>query len=526
MLKLNPAFWRAVHSLTHPVSLCAIVLLIIKDHWLRYHYPSWLTGKLGDCAWLILAPFIAALLFALLPPLGQSARRVALASLLFIGLWFALAKTTPLVHRLTTETLYMLVDWRGSLHMDVTDLLALPSLYISWRIWQNAPQSPFNLRPLAYVALGLGLFGTLASDSYIFHDKGVVTICAINDALYLNAMNYEDINNNSSSYDWVSYDGGLTWSNVQKPMDEVAVCSSADIVRDPTNPQIQYRWVADERIERSVDGGQTWQTDYTLSYVQEDVRPYLYYRQYDEDYNGRIVQIERVPVSAILDPKTGNILFAMSWYGILVRLSSGIYEWVGVSLYGIENLLHPDRILGALFYELWLAAMLPFLIITTSTAYMRRARFLRKLWLAVGWLGWLALAFYFLPMDKANMKGMLASDWYVIGAIGLGLLVFVALPLSIGAVYDVTYNFPRAWRPLLLAGFGTGLLYLLPLVAWSQGIVPNYRTANLFALLLTACVLYTSRSYLLPILQNVSTFSKKKKKMPTLDEQDVSLDMG
>ena len=62
----NPAFWRALHSLAHPVSLAAVALLLFNDHWLRWHYPSWLTGKLGDFTWLVFAPFIAALLWPLL----------------------------------------------------------------------------------------------------------------------------------------------------------------------------------------------------------------------------------------------------------------------------------------------------------------------------------------------------------------------------------------------------------------------------------------------------------------------------
>ena len=35
----NRAFWRAFHSLTHPLSLLAIGVLLFNDHWLR-HQPS------------------------------------------------------------------------------------------------------------------------------------------------------------------------------------------------------------------------------------------------------------------------------------------------------------------------------------------------------------------------------------------------------------------------------------------------------------------------------------------------------
>jgi len=67
-MRPNRAFQRAMHSLAHPISLGAIVLLLFNDHWLRWNHPSWLTGKLGDFAWLAFAPFIAALLLAWVIP--------------------------------------------------------------------------------------------------------------------------------------------------------------------------------------------------------------------------------------------------------------------------------------------------------------------------------------------------------------------------------------------------------------------------------------------------------------------------
>ncbi len=517
MPKLTPTFWRALHSLGHPASLFAIVLLLFNDHWLRYHHPSWLSGKLGDFAWLVFAPFIAALFFALLPPLGQSARRVGVVSFVFIGLWFALAKTTPLVHHLTTETLYAIVGWRGTLRMDATDLLTLPALLIGWRIWRHSADTALALRPLAYIAFGLGIWGTLASDSYYYYDSGISEICASQDALYIALADYEP---NTDTYDWVSYDGGLTWSPIERLREEVnATCSDKASVSDPQNPSIQYRWVPNERIERSADGGQTWLTDYPLDYLQQDVRPYLYYRLYDQDFDGRNVELIPAPLGAIADAQTGNLLFAMGWYGVLVRQPSGHYQWVGTDLYNIQNLLGPEPLVNALFYELWLAAMLPFLIITTSAAYMRHSGLLRRLWLVVGWVGWFALAVAFLPADKSDLTGVISSDFYWIGFISIILLFFVALPLSIGAVVDITRNFSQVWQPLLVCGVGTGLLYLAPLLAWSQGRIPRYGTANAFALLLAACGIWASWRYLRLRLPKTPNPKKKKTSPPDVHHQ-------
>ena len=43
----NKAFWRAIHSLAHPVTIAAVIGLLLNDHLLRHNWPSWWTGKLS-----------------------------------------------------------------------------------------------------------------------------------------------------------------------------------------------------------------------------------------------------------------------------------------------------------------------------------------------------------------------------------------------------------------------------------------------------------------------------------------------
>jgi hypothetical protein len=40
----NKAFWRAVHSLAHPVTIAAVIGLLLNDHLLRHNWPSWWTA--------------------------------------------------------------------------------------------------------------------------------------------------------------------------------------------------------------------------------------------------------------------------------------------------------------------------------------------------------------------------------------------------------------------------------------------------------------------------------------------------
>jgi hypothetical protein len=95
-MSANLSFWRALHSLTHPVSIAAVALLLLNDHWLRHQHPSWLTGA-GRFRLAGLAPFISALFFALIVPrrVRDHERIVGVVSFAAIGLWFVLAKTVP-----------------------------------------------------------------------------------------------------------------------------------------------------------------------------------------------------------------------------------------------------------------------------------------------------------------------------------------------------------------------------------------------------------------------------------------------
>jgi len=40
----------------HPLALAAAALILLNDFVLRGHAPGWLTGKLSDVGWLVVAP--------------------------------------------------------------------------------------------------------------------------------------------------------------------------------------------------------------------------------------------------------------------------------------------------------------------------------------------------------------------------------------------------------------------------------------------------------------------------------------
>jgi hypothetical protein len=514
----NRGFWRAMHSLAHPVSIAAVLLLLFNDHYLRHQHPSWLTGKLGDFAWLVFAPFIAAMFFALILPrrIQQQERITGMAAFISIGLWFALAKTVPAVHELTTSAWNMLIGWQGSLRMDVTDLLALPALLIGWFIWRNASNAAINLRPVAYVAFGLGLVGTLASDSPV--DTGIGCLYYRDDDSTLFVAPFDG---------YKSMDGGLTWvkmdeyervfpdppiiadtNNPTPRTDYGSYCNYTPEITDPNNSQILYRFPAGENIETSNDGGINWRLEYRLDEYYQDARNF--YHQHEAEYPAAVIPGAG---HALFHRETGNLVVTMGHDGLLVRTPDGQWHRVAVDSYRLIDIsqLNTGTLANILSPVYALAITLCFLVLTTTTAWIRRITraTMRVNWLGAGWIGWIFLIFEF---NNAGSNGLR----FDVALLALAMLVFIALPLSLGAIWDVGRNFRQTTPHILIVSLLANAAFLFPFLLWTTGTVPRYTTAALFSVLMTGTVLYAAYVFYKPRLPQPE--KEKRKNEETLVE--------
>jgi hypothetical protein len=128
--------------LLHPVALVSIALLLVNDHYLKLHHPSWLTGKLSDAAGLVFFPLLLAALLRI---------RVVPAAIA-TAVVFALVKTVPAATEAYRHVLGLLQIAIGSdgrpveAVTDPTDLLALPfvllAIVIARRCEQVAEDAP------------------------------------------------------------------------------------------------------------------------------------------------------------------------------------------------------------------------------------------------------------------------------------------------------------------------------------------------------------------------------------------------
>ena len=295
---------------------------------------------------------------------------------------------------------------------------------------------------------------------------------------------------------YASQDGGFSWE--WGPDDVPTQCIRTTHITQPDNPAIQYRWQPADVIERSIDGGNTWVLEYDLAELRQDVRV---------DFNHFYPAFEPGPLTGAIDPVTDNLVLAMGWDGVLIRTQDGQWHWEDVGRYGLVDIHTPDRLRGSVGGHWWLAGAITFLIVTSSTAYIRQRMIpsLQRWMLISGWIGWGVLYLGFGYLDNAFPRGPNSEQILLLVLLGSGvlsllLLIFFAIPLSIGAVWDIARNFRRYAGTIFLNGLGVSGLYLLPLVLWAAGTIPRYTTALIFSLLLVAAGLYAAYNNLKSIL--------------------------
>jgi len=71
---------RNRYYLLNPIFLLCLCILLLNDHYLKYAFPSWLTGKLSDVVGIIILPLLIAFIF---PKLRQYATGISAALFVF-----------------------------------------------------------------------------------------------------------------------------------------------------------------------------------------------------------------------------------------------------------------------------------------------------------------------------------------------------------------------------------------------------------------------------------------------------------
>ena len=445
----NAVFWKALHLLSHPVSLGAVVLLLLNDHLLRRVWPSWATGKIGDLAWLFFAPFVLAVFLAWLVPL-RGARREKVVAFLAFGLTggvFILAKTLPGVHGWLVHTTEQLLGLSISLRRDPTDLLALVALAFSWWFWRRQIVHPPSFRAPGWAVLPFAVLLTVANS--MAPNVGVECL-AIDDRNVLAYTAYES---------YVSEDGGLSWSD-----GSLAAQEDCLYAEEGTNPDQAGSDMGNRRLE----------SFYTPASQAE--------RAYIEKTRGGNVYFEPGPLDVITDPFTGNVVFAMGHEGVVVRTPGDEWHWVSVGEYRRVSLDSSSTILSLLFGEGVLAFLFGLLCISTLALRINRSWF-RVGFLAAAWGMWGLVGILFPPaLTTGYGSFILAMGLLASAAIIAGLAVFSA--------FRAYQQSPKVLIRLAVIAVMGMFVVFLPFVFWANDSLPNYTAAVLFATLMGAITLF------------------------------------
>ncbi len=510
----NPTLLLALRMLAHPLSLGALALLLANDTLFRRLWPSWWTGKIGDAAWLMFAPWLLACGLSVLKAAADGLRaaffawaaptrtqrqtaqvpiraqtsgtadvRLLYLSLAVTGLGFGLVKTVPALHLLATRTAANILGSAPSLIRDPSDLLALPMLLIPLALLNRTLALPATvrqdhaswrppLRPLLrWAALPLAALVLLADAAA--PDFGFQCFEELDGRIYANA-GYQA---------YVSADGGRTWEYHQPG---AALCDpqpalAADTWHTADGPNgVDYRYRPGEEIQVSTDGGQSWQTGMRLAGIGEPEQYYIL-----KTREGNPVY-QPGPLDAIADPVTGSMIFAMGQQGVLVHVGGGEWVWsFGGAYQRVQNF--PD---GTAFVVLrgpmiYMALALALLIYATL-ALGWTGGWLRAVVLVTGWLAWVTVGIIFPPPSSYGY----GEVFTLFGVTAAGVL---AIPLVVEQTFKLTKLNARGAPVNILkmaaVALGGGLLYFVPFLLWLYGALPSLNIATIAALVIAFAAL-------------------------------------
>ncbi|MBL8045802.1 MAG: hypothetical protein JNL09_04630 [Anaerolineales bacterium] len=250
-MKTSPA----LHSFTHPMALFATVTLLLNALVFQPLWPNWLTGKLSDLAWMVLAPLLLA---AELAPLGFG-RAVRVFSLVAVGLTLVAAKSIAPLNAAVLQ-FFASFGFPLKLALDASDLIVLPGLLIPWHIWEYTPR-PARITWAHSAALSFAVLALLA-DSPAPRPPAFDCIEEEPEGSLIARRSYISYayfsgEQRESTY-FVSEDGGRTWAENPNQDDEKFYCtiktqSAIGLDEDARD----FFAVAGQGVYVSADAGQT-----------------------------------------------------------------------------------------------------------------------------------------------------------------------------------------------------------------------------------------------------------------------------
>jgi hypothetical protein len=369
-----------------PIILISIMVLLINDHILKIVMPSWITGKLSDFAGLFFFPFLLAAVLAFpLEALGGKPRPIFGWACIFTGLWFSLMKTVLPINELTATFAGWLVNAQAQIVMDVTDLIALPMIWLAWRLWVRIETTQLHqpVGKFAYVVIGIGTLAALAS-SPCPPLRSVQKSVMVGNTNYFQAFNlgtYDSIEVYGDGAVW-SYNNQIdAWQPITTVPDEVTIALAKPVelpkvVCAPSSPLHCLRIDGEPRVYETMNGGKTWE----IAWEEPWWRKGYMERQAREPMRcgTRVVELRTYDVASLPTGSHYNFVVALGSRGFLLQETNG--AWADDEIFTFRN---PSGYAGDAFIELVftlapenLAALILFALIMVVFPVVKRKQLL------------------------------------------------------------------------------------------------------------------------------------------------------
>lgn len=458
----NHSLEKSLRLLTSPLSLFAIVLLLVNDHILRVFWPSWFTGKLGDFAWLYFMPFVFATILSLVLPESwkNKDRIVGLAAFGLVIGSFILGNSLLSWHLWFSQILRNIFQLPINITHDPSDLIALSTAGLAGYHWQK--EIPLTGLPNKRGLLLLPLCGILTLANGMEATYGIDCLEIVDNKII--ASVYWEENFSSS-------DGGLSWQPIEE-LEENNCTKSSEIIEAPENQNILFRITEGAAIEQSDDGGKTWHSIPEIQFASEaEIAFYLQNRIGGDTYS-------RGPLSWVIDSATHNIIFGMGLEGVLVRTAEGDWVAVPVGRYHVERLTL-SKIPSFLLGEMLLGAQMIILAFVTP-GLVRKGFSIKKIVLFFLW----GVLFAILLLQPAKNIGYgLFLQWLLF----ISSSIFVILILIDHLIKFHKRILPDVWHYLKISLFGY-IGFLTPFLLWAFNIIQNYLVCLVLSISVSALV--------------------------------------
>lgn len=469
----NPTLDKIFRLMAHPLVIGSVLLLLLNDHLFRVIYPSSFTGKLSDFCWLLFFPLILAIPLSIFMfgRVRHHQEIVLFSSLSLTGLVFVLANTNTSFRQFLEHLLGAATRSEFRITQDPTDLVALLSFVPLWLLWKRGKDNrASHERTLPYLTIAIGITFSLANSAYQI--QGIECVTMKGTELVSSTGWQDEI--------YVSNDGGMSWDYCAECTSQCVSPSDESLVIHPEEGSVQYRYTPGDRIERSEDGGDSWVESYDLTQYHDARSAFYEYKSGAQLVSG--------PFSGVIEPTSGNAVFAMGHDGVLVHEANGLWEWIAVGDYRREGRSlpsSPKELVGFLYGEFHLSVLFGLLSIA-SILVVSPFTAGKIVSLSVPWLTFFISWALRPALDRLGYSGAIA-----VFLVYSGYFTFALHMLLFSREHIKVHNL-KFLLMILILGLA---VFFLPYILWTLTWFPSYTFTSITSLILGGVIIALGRRF-------------------------------